>query len=127
MTGAGATGRRRTGKSRAGKPEFRRLRRGELWLLLIPVNLGTVFAVLWTEPVLLAIAVVLLAAAAGFGSTFLPAPVRQLVFWVVGLGAALGWGLREPALALAWLLIFPSAAAVGSHVRASRAQSPDRG
>ena len=126
MTGAGSTGQRRNGRGRTGKPEFRRLRRGELLLLLIPVTLGTVFAVLWTEPVVLAIAVVLLAAAAGFGSSLLPAPVRQIVFWVVGLGAALAWGLREPALALAWLLIFPSAAAVGSHVRALRAEAPGR-
>jgi hypothetical protein len=121
VTAADSTGSRRT-----GKPEFRRLRRGELWLLLIPLALGTAFAVLWTEPVGLAIAVVLLAAAAGFGTTLLPAPARQIVFWVVGFGAALGWGLREPALALAWLLIFPSGAAVGSHVRALRAQPPNR-
>jgi hypothetical protein len=91
--------------------------------LVIPVTLGTVFAVLWTEPVVLAIPAVLLAAATGFGSTLLPSPARQIVFWVVGFGAALVWGLREPALALAWLLIFPSAAAVGFHVRALRAQS----
>ncbi len=93
--------------------------------MLIPVGLGTVVAVLSTEPVWLAVAVVLLAAAAGFGSTLLPSPVRQIIFWVVGIGAALAWGLREPPLALAWLLIFPCGAAVGFHRLAARARRPD--
>jgi hypothetical protein len=113
VTGAGASARRR-------RSEFRRLRTSELVLLAIPVALAVGLPLLFSVRPELMVAAILTAVLAGFGTAFLPRVPRLVATWVIGLGAALAWGTVEPALALSWLLLFPSALAVGSHLRAIR-------
>jgi hypothetical protein len=115
VTSAGASAR---GRNRS---EYRRLRTSELVLLAIPAALAVALPVLFSVRPALALAAIVTAAVAGFGTAFLPRTARLLVTWVLGLGAGLVWGLVTPALALSWLLLFPSALAVGAHLRAIRA------
>lgn len=115
MTGSRSTRRRRS--------EFRRLRRNELVLLLVPVLLGIAPVVLWRIEPALGIAVIVLGFGLGLGSVWLPAVPRQVALWVIGLGGALAWGVLDAPLALSWLVLFPCGVAVGGHLRSFRTVS----
>jgi hypothetical protein len=115
VTGAGAAAKRRR------RTEFRRLRTSELLLLAIPVAIAIALPVLFSVRPQLAVPAIVAGLLAGLGTAFLPGTSRLVVTWVAGLGAALAWGMVAPALALSWLLLFPAALAVGSHLRALRA------
>lgn len=103
---------------------FRRLSRSELALTAIPVALGIAAAALWGRPLGLAALAVGLALLAGLGTVLLPTPLRTVAAFVVGLGGAIGWGIAGPPLAIGWLLLYPSAYAVGGHLSAGRRSRP---
>ncbi len=122
MSGAGPN------RSRRRRPlTFRRLRPLDLWLLLIPVAMGIAVPVLWQLRPDLTVLVIVLALAMGSSTVLLPAVVREILMWVLGLGGALAWGLLEPMLGLSWLVLFPCGFALGGHVRAVRAGAPTPG
>lgn len=120
---------RNTGPTRRRRrpARYRRLRPLDLWLLLVPVALGIALPVFWQIRPELAVLVILLAPALGFGTVQLPTIAREILMWVLGFGAALAWGLVSPVLAVSWLVLFPCGFALGGHVRAIRSGVPRPG